>query len=277
MNSKAKHISTHIITALLAALFTFSLFSRTALAADDLLKAPVLSDGMPDPVFDTADILSDSEEQELREAALKLRQEQSFDVVVLTLGSTGARSATEYADDYYMVNGYGPDQDHSGILLLIAMNDRTWATSTAGSGISIFTEDALYSMEDKVIPRFSSGDYAYAFLTYMSYTDRLVTQANTVARFSLGNLFLCIILGLIAALIPLRVQMSRLDNVHKATDAGIYHAKSGLKLRVSNDTFLRHVVTHTPIPQVQSRGGGGGGISHMGSGGMSHGGHSGKF
>ncbi len=60
-----------------------------------------------DYVVDNADLLTQTEENELSEKLQDISDELQFDVVVVTTNSTGSKTATEYADDYFDYNGYG--------------------------------------------------------------------------------------------------------------------------------------------------------------------------
>ena len=80
-------------------------------------------------VIDDANIISESEEAELNDK-IKDIQSDNFDVVILTVNSLGSKSEQEYADDYYDYNGYGFDDEHSGVLFLISMGERKYHIST---------------------------------------------------------------------------------------------------------------------------------------------------
>ena len=86
-------------------------------------------------VVDGADLLSGAEESDLTEKIDSIVQNYDMDVVILTVNTLGSKSASAYADDYYDYIGYGIGSDHSGLLLLIAMEERTWAVSTCGDAI----------------------------------------------------------------------------------------------------------------------------------------------
>ena len=91
-------------------------------------------------VTDSAGLLSGEERIELEEKAQDLRAEYDMDVVILTVDSLGGKSAQDYADDYYDDNGYGYGENYSGILFLLAMEEREWYISTCG--------DAIYAVTD---------------------------------------------------------------------------------------------------------------------------------
>lgn len=75
-------------------------------------------------LVDDADILTDSEEKELNQQLDTVSEEQECDVIIVTVDSLNGKTVEEYADDYYDDNGYGYGENDSGILFLVAMDDR---------------------------------------------------------------------------------------------------------------------------------------------------------
>ena len=242
--------------------------------AAGLMKPSVLSDGTPDPVTDGADLLTPDQETYLRDKISQIRYEYGFDVVVLTVNSLEGLTATEYADDFFDYGGFGVDEDNSGILLLVDMGDRSWATSTRGLGIEYFDDSRLYDMEDDIIPYLSEGDYYGAFGKYVNTVESRLSSIRASQTFDGTDVVISLFIGCLLALIPLGIQLYKMKSVRQAKGADVYHEEGGLKLRVSNDQFLRHMVTKTPIPKETRSGGS---STHFSSSGASHGGHSGHF
>ena len=92
---------------------------------------------------DEAGLLTGSEGSDLLDQLNEISERQQVDVVVVTVDSLEGASATEYADDFYDLNGYGFGDEGDGILLLISMEERDWAISTSGFGITAFTDAGL--------------------------------------------------------------------------------------------------------------------------------------
>ena len=129
-------------------------------------------------LVDDADILTDDEEEEILERLDRISQEQECDVLVYTADSLQGKTATAFADDYYDENGYGYGPARDGILLMVCMEDRDWAISTCGYGITAFTDAGQEYMMDRVLPYLSSGDYDEAFMTYADMSEDLLKQAR---------------------------------------------------------------------------------------------------
>ena len=56
-------------------------------------------------IVDNANVLSDTEEQELLTTLEKIRADHDFDVVILTVETLDGEWPEAYADDYYDYNG----------------------------------------------------------------------------------------------------------------------------------------------------------------------------
>ena len=139
-------------------------------------------------VFDQAGLFSETEIIQLEEKIAQCRKSTKMDVVIVSAYADGERSAEEYADDYYDDNGYGYGENDSGILFLVAMDDREWNISTSGDAITAFTDAGLAYMEDQFVPDLSDGAYLDAFSKYTSLCDDFLTQAEKGEPYDTGHL-----------------------------------------------------------------------------------------
>lgn len=99
-----------------ASLCTSALIGGAPLLATSVL-AEESSKVSKDYVVDNADLLTQTEENELSKKLQDISDELQFDVVVVTTNSTGSKTATEYADDYFDYNGYGRGSNNDGCLI----------------------------------------------------------------------------------------------------------------------------------------------------------------
>lgn len=257
-----------------------------------------------DLLIDDADLLTDSEENELEEKLSEISERQSFDVVVLTVDSLDGKTAEEYADDYYDENGYGQGDGKDGCLFLISMEDRDWHLSTCGYGITAITDYGIDCISELVVPSLSSGEYADAFSLYADCVDDFINESKNGSpydynneldgyynengefvqgrrprRFRLGFLIAGAVIGLISAAIATSASAAKLKSVASKTEANDYLIRDSFVLTGCEDKFIRSNLMKSPIPRdTGTKGGMGGGSSvHMSGSGMSHGGGGGKF
>ncbi len=275
-----------IVLILLISIFV----SSTVYATDFVPPNRVLS-----RVEDEGDLLTDEEEQKLREKLDEISERQNVDVVIVTNYSLGGKTPMEFADDYFDYNGYGLGPDYDGVLLLVSMEERDWWISTHGFGITAFTDYGIQKIGDEIVGDLGNGDYYYAFNRFGTMADDFITQAKTGEPYdvkgdslseyvkpkkehSLGSFLgiggIALALGGIAG----KGYTSYLTNTHK-TKRKAYYA-SGYQLGVANftsnfDRFINRNVTRTRKPEPKSSGGGS--STHTSSSGRSHGGGGGKF
>ena len=83
-------------------------------------------------------------------------------MAVVTVDSLEGKTSQDYADDFYDYNGYGYGKDDDGILLLISMEDRDYAITTYGFGITAFTDAGLQYVVNDFKPALSGGRYGNA-------------------------------------------------------------------------------------------------------------------
>ena len=112
-----------------------------------------------DAIVDEADLLTQEQEDDLAGLALSIRNTYNMDVVVVVVSSLDGKTSQEYADDYYDYNGYGIGDDCSGVLFLLAINDRDYAISTCGEAIDALSDDDIDYLLDCVFDDLRNGDY----------------------------------------------------------------------------------------------------------------------
>lgn len=245
------------------------------------------ADGFADEYYrvnDLADLLTDSEEAALLQKLDEISQRQKVDVTVATVNNLdGYNSAAEYADAVYEYCKYGYGDQKDGLLLLISMEDRDWAISTCGYGITAFTDAGIEYIMGQIKPDLSDGNYVVAFDTYADLCDEFITQARNGSPFDKGNLpreplsiiwiLISIAFGVVLALIIVGSMKGKLKSVHTQTAANSYLKKDSLVITDSSDLFLYHTVTRSKKEKVNDSGS----STHTSSSGTTHGGSSGKF
>ena len=78
----------------------------------------------PAEVYDEADLLSDDEEEQLSLQIQKLSDTYDMNFVVLTIDDAEGKTATEYADDFYVDKGYTVNDRKGGAIYLVEMDNR---------------------------------------------------------------------------------------------------------------------------------------------------------
>ena len=273
-------------------LIAASLCTSALIGGAPLLATPVLAEESSkvskDYVVDNADLLTQTEENELSEKLQDISDELQFDVVVVTTNSIGSKTATEYADDYFDYNGYGRGSNNDGALFLVDMSDRKWAISTSGYGIEAIVDSALDDMEEEIVPYLKSGDYDGAFNEFADLTYDIVNDAKNGKSYSnsttsttknhknIGtNLIVAFSIGAGISLIIILVYRSKLKPVKFQKEAKEYIVPGSFNLRRSDDVFLYFNITKVPIPKNNDSDDSG--SFHSSSSGSSHGGSSGSF
>lgn len=259
---------------LILSVFLLSIcFSMTAIAA-------------PDRVVDEADLLTNEEENELRNSIKEIEDLYEMDAVIVLVNSLDGQDVVSFADDYFDYNGYGYGENRDGILFLLSMEDRDWCISTRGYGLVAFTDYGTDLIGEEAVYYLSDGYYYDAMSTYLYLTNNFLKEANQNKpydvdhpykdfAFILIGIVISMIISLIIALIVLSIMKKKMKTAIPKEYAKEYIKRDSFILNVSRDTFLYSNLTKIPIPQPSSSGGGT--SSHSGSSGASHGGSHGKF
>lgn len=243
----------------------------------------------PSRLVDDADLLSQLEEQELLAVLDRVSEEQQCDVVIVTVWSLNGRYIVDYADDYFNYNGYGMGSERDGILFLISMDEREWAISTCGFGITAFTDAGQEYITDRLMSDLRDGEYYEAFSIFAEEADHFLEQARNGRPYDrgnlpgklLGNIALAAVIGLIGGLILAILSVAHMKKemqpVYAQPAAMNYLVRDSSRMWDQRERLIRKYVNKIHIPRNHSGGGGGGSSTHRGSSGMSHGGSHGRF
>ena len=256
-----------------------------------------------DRVADFAGVIGDSELRSLNELADEVSERYKCDIAVALVPSLEGKDVVSFADDFYDYNGYGYGYDDDGMLLLISVGDREYATTTYGTGRNVFTPGRISSeIEPEVIEHLKKNDWAGAARSFIDCSAKVLEKAasgayDNGAQSSQTQLvedkpdltdklgiraLISAVIGFFTGGIPAASMKRQLKSVKKNYGAGNY-TRRGLQLRRADDFFLSSNVTRTPKPQPQdndrsrSSGFSSGGSVHFSSSGRSHGGTHGKF
>ncbi len=235
-------------------------------------------------VNDLADLLTDSDEAALLNKLDEISLRQKMDVTVATVNDLdGYASAAEYADVVYEYCKYGYGSQKDGLLLLISTEDRDWAISTCGYGITAFTEAGIEYINKQIKSDLSDDNYAAAFDTYANLCDEFITQVRSGSPFDKDNLPreplsmiwipISIVIGVVLALIIVGSMKGQLKTVRTQAAANSYLKKDSLAITESSDLFLYHTVTRSKKEKDKDSDS----SMHTSSSGTPHGGGSGKF
>ncbi len=246
-------------------------------------------------VDDSAGLLSEDEFTELDNILYDISTGYQMDVLIVTQDGLDGKNIVAAADDYYDYYEYGYGEDHDGILFMIDMDSRTWAISTTGRGIPVFTDSVQENMTSRMLPDLKDGNYYNAFRTFaFSCEDRLRSwNEDSEAGYSESSessglsgsagiivyYVVPLVIGAVLAGFVVFFFLRQLKSVHMRYAAGEYIVKNSLRLSKRSDLFLYSKVTKVPKPEEKKRGGGGSDWSstHTSSSGTTHGGSSGSF
>lgn len=255
-------------------------------------------------VVDNANLLTSDEEIALTAMLENISSTQELEIAIVTVNSTGGRSAIDYADDFYDDNGYGWGENDDGALLLIDMGGREWWITTHGNGAYYLDDYTLYQIENAFIDDLAAGNYYSAFCTFASLCESYVISAkyapdsstsddyNTNAAvttywdddyyydydydeydeggFSFDYVLPAIIVGFIVSLIMVSVMKSGMKSVRKASGASDYIVSGSLNLRSQSDRFLYSNTVRTRRDTSSNSGGHSGSRGGFGGGSSMH-------
>lgn len=270
------------IVALGLRMFHGSTSSETAVSSN-------LERTVSERVFDYGEVLTDEEEDLLREQIQEAEFATKSDIVLVTLNESLEEYAAQYedsigyvepsewvmvyADNFYDEHKFGYDQAHGdGVLFLDNIFRESDGSIYSWMSTSGRVEDYFSSsmIDDVLTTGFSYFDASayFAYSTLISEYEKkmLNSQEGSISRYLSFKVVL--IVSLIITAIYLFVNLS--GKIGKKTVNGRTYVQGGQpNLRHREDRFINKTVTKTKIETSSSSGGGG---HHTSSGGHSHGG-----
>ena len=149
---------------------------------------PDANDGVKRYAVDQMGLLLPADLERLNTRLQEISETYRCDVVAAIVQSLGHKTAEEFADDYFDYGGYGynavPDAngttvDGDGILLLLSIEERDFAISTSGYGITAFTDYGIQQyIEPSVLPYLRQNKYREAFNAYADRCEELLQLAR---------------------------------------------------------------------------------------------------
>ena len=228
-------------------------------------------------MIDNANLLNLTEIAALSQKLDDASQKLQVDLVIVTTKTTGAKTNTQYADDFFDYEGYGYGKNKDGILLLINMEDSSWKISTSGYGITALTDDAIEYIGNELEAELSRGNYAAAFHTYIHLCDEMVTSARSGNPYKapfdiLSSLLISLVIGFVVAFIATSIMKGQLRSIRSQSAAANYVKEGSFNVSEARDLFLYRSIIRRPRPQNN-----GGSGTHQSSSGRTHGGGGGHF
>lgn len=142
-------------------------------------------------LVDSADLLTDREEEVLLVKVKALIEEHGVDIALMTVKDCGETDVVDFADGYYDANGYGMGESRDGLLFVLDIGDRSFFTSTNGFCETALTAYAISSSEGYINAQamhdLSQGNYYRGMDIYLELVDVFLEQAKTGEPFDESN------------------------------------------------------------------------------------------
>ena len=207
-------------------------------------------------LIDEADILTESQKNEIKDTLDKISDEFQYDVVIKTAKTANGASEAAYARNAFKSGGYGMGEKQSGVILVIFELDRR-------AYIEFFGEQRLpegTTLLEELVAPLKSNDYAAACLQFTSTVD------SELSFPWLRNIAIAVIIGLLVALLVTSSMKSKLKSVRYQSNAREYIKGGSFKLHRERDLYLYSTITRIPRPKSNSGGSRGGGGGSRGGG-----------
>ena len=221
-------------------------------------------------VYDSADLLTDSEEAALEQKLENVSHTYNAQLVVCTLESLEGGDIDEFVHYLYDSMGFGYGENKDGVMLLICMDIRQYRILSNGyAGVAIGSDqlDTLNDFMDTYLPE---GRYVAAFNSFADQCGEMLDGYLNGYPFNVTkNLAISLVIGIAAGLIVAFILKGQLKSVRKQDGANVYVRQGSMEVNVRQDFFLYRNVTRTKRQERESSGSSGSGDTARNVGGGS--------
>ncbi len=227
-------------------------------------------------IYDSANLLSESEIADLEAVAAKYSQEQDVDFLFLTTADENMPLITDYMGDFF--DEWSIENNQKNVVLL-TMNIATRDVYLAGFGKAETTLDnkRVDMVLDRIVPEMQNGDYADAFRETVTTSSRYmeyrpgVNPENILLK-SWFQLLVALLLG--AGVVGFMLYNS---GGRVTTTASTYFDGDHTRVTGTRDQFRNKTVSRRKVPKNDGGSGGGFGGGGTTGGGTSFSGGGRKF
>ena len=253
-------------------------------------EAPAATEPQLWNITDTVGLLTSDEDLTLEARAEEISAQYGVGIYLLIL-----EDYSEYYDDPYETayelyhqNTLGMGEDRDGVILLMSMSDRKYATFFYGPKAEYaFDAYGQELMEEEFLDDFRDDDWYDGFEDYLEVCDEYLARAeagdpvrgdySSAGGSSVSGIgttiLICLGISAVIAMIVCLILRGKMKSVRKGTHADAYVTGS-LNLTASRDQYTHTTETRTKIEHESSDSGGGGSSACSGGGGS---GRSGSF
>lgn len=216
----------------------------------------------PPSLLDHADLLSEDEEALLDAWMGERSLTYDAHICIVTVNTTDGMGVDRYVNHLYDSMGFGFGKDHSGILLLVCMDEREFRILSNGAANDAIGDWEIEKISDAIVSDMSDGDYYAAFDEFVDQCDYYLDGHINGFPFRWGkNLVIALIIGLVAGLITAFSLKAQLKSVRKQHLADAYVKSGSMQVSTRSDLYLYRNVTRVRKQNNNSSGSRSGGSS----------------
>jgi uncharacterized membrane protein YgcG len=133
-------------------------------------------------VTDQAKVLDESTKKQLETTLAALKERKKIDFAVVTVSSTGDKSAFNYSLDLARKRKSSSFENNvSGLLLLVAVDDRNWHIQITNNLQKDLTNDILTNLSTPMTDAFRQKQYGEGILEYVNAIIAKLDQITSAA------------------------------------------------------------------------------------------------
>lgn len=233
-----------------------------------LVKEVFAAEYATETVYDMADLLTDSEENQLRKLAKKY-EAYDISIIFMTTSSTDGKTTQNFSNDFYDTHSFRED----GVMFSIDMENRQIYIDTVGKLIPMISDSKVESALDDGYQHVVDAEYALC-LTKMSQSICKIIDAKEHPVATALKPSAVTILVMILAAVSVGAILLHMHNKANHKISATQYLGTSFVVKNRNTVYMgcRKEVIPDYYAEPKDSGGSSGSSSHRSSGGISHGG-----
>lgn len=212
-------------------------------------------------VYDYAQVLTPSEELELKTNINKYIQKNSMDMVLVTVKHHTQKSTSSYTQEFYKKNKFGVGENLDGIIFVLdfSLEDINIHIEPFGNAIKLYDNNRVKSLSQDILRKKDKGYFKMCDLfvrnSYNYAKEGIPTGNSNNTQTIVNNLvlnkpipwiFISIISFIISTIIII-ILIFKNKMIKKSTNANYYLKKDSIVINISDDDFITTDTTSVRI------------------------------
>lgn len=190
-------------------------------------------------VYDYAQVLTEKEENKLKEEVNDYINKYNMDMVIVTVKYYTQSTVDEYINLFYNQNGFGVGNNKDGIMIVVDLKNNNTSIKIFGRSINYYSESEVKNILNIINGEEEYYDKLDRFLDYSNkYINEFDTINDNISIFSFIHWLGILMPSLIIPTIVIVIGILKNKTVKKEDTANYYIKNGSVLINTKDDKFI---------------------------------------